>query len=183
MTLYKALKPVILSHFLNETVRVWWRENKINQPADDMHLEQHLLCHLLTSQVGILVASTFSALLFYTRNHIFRENGSETMNLVFLCENGIPKSSKFRCKRKTMCIVNVDRNKHSYFVLHMLVEKTNLVLSFVKFRVAMSILFWSFKIFELSIALHKMEMKKLEIKELFMHKTPALECYVSNLSQ
>ena len=34
----------------------------------------------------------------YARNHIFRENGSETMNLVFLCENGIPKSSKFRCK-------------------------------------------------------------------------------------
>ena len=114
-------------------------ENKINYPAVDVHLEQRLLCHLLTSHVGILVASTFSALLFYTRNHIFRENRSETINMVFLCENGIPKSSKFRCKRETMCNVNGDKNKHYYRVLHMLSQKAILVLSFVRFRVAMSI--------------------------------------------
>ena len=69
------------------------------------------------------------------------KNGSKTINMDFLCEIGIPKPSKFRCKRESMFIVNVDKNKHSYFVLHMLVEKENLVLCFVRFRVTMSILF------------------------------------------
>ena len=73
--------------------------------------------------------------MFYTGNHIFHENGFETINIVFLCEKGIPKSSKFRCKRETICIVIVERDKHCCFVLHMLAEKTILVLSFVRFRV------------------------------------------------
>ena len=62
--LYKTLKTVILSHFLNETVRILYRENKSSQPAIGMHLEHHLHHHLLTSQVGILFVSTFSAIFY-----------------------------------------------------------------------------------------------------------------------
>mgnify|MGYP007009100649 CR=1 FL=1 len=67
--LCKTLKPVIFSRFWNETVGVLWKVNKISQQTIDMHLEHHLHHHLLTSQVGILFVSTFSAIFLYYKSY------------------------------------------------------------------------------------------------------------------
>ena len=47
---YKTLKLVILSHFFNKTIRVLWRENKINHPASGHHHCHHHLLRLLRKQ-------------------------------------------------------------------------------------------------------------------------------------